>query len=84
MRKTTIGLLRGGIKDRYFQGFRDVPQQCGIKASLKFAEEQGLNRVNLAHSGVYYELRSDGWYKTSDSQCCDIENGLPVEGQKIN
>lgn len=83
MRKTTIGLLIGGIEDRYFQGFRGVPQS-GIKASLNFAEEQGWNRVDLAHSGVYYELRSDGWYKTSDSQCCDTENGLPFEGQKIN
>lgn len=83
MLKSTIGILRGGVKDRYFQGFRNIPQS-GIKNVLKFADEQGWNRVNIAYSGVYFELRSDGWYKTSDSQCCDRENGLPVEGKKIN
>lgn len=54
-----------------------------VKLLLKKCDEFGINRVSVAHSGLYYEKRDSGWFLTSDTEQCDATHGLPAEGRLI-
>ena len=54
-----------------------------VKAALSFADTQGWQKIGVAYSGVYFDRREDGWYKTSDFDACDRVHGLPSNGLKI-
>lgn len=50
---------------------------------LQKADACGIIRLNVAHSGLYYERRYGGWYLTSDTETCDRVHGLPPAGRLI-
>ena len=54
-----------------------------VREALAFADTQGWKKVGTVMSGVYYDRRPDGWWRTSDSEVCDRCHGLPPEGIKL-
>lgn len=58
-------------------------EYSSLTEALAWAESQGTLSVGLAYSGMYYVLRADGWYQTSDSSTTDTECGLPFDGRKL-
>lgn len=76
-------LLEGDKKNYKLQG---VAHDAGITffEVLKTAETNGITKITMPFTKVYLELRSDGWWRTSDYAQCDTHNGLPPEGLKIN
>ncbi len=73
------------IKDIYF--VKDLGGRCkqatSVRPLLREAEIYGITRLSVAHSGLYYERRNDGWYLTSDTEMCDSAHGLPPAGRLI-
>lgn len=75
-------LLNGGNKAPYWiQGFRQ--EEGSLKKMLTIAERESISELRVAHSGLRYRLREDGWWLTSDSVTCDKTHGLPSEGRLI-
>lgn len=80
------GLLMGdgtANSPYYIRGFRNEEFRK-IGDGFEICEREGINRLNIAYSGRYYEHRKDGWYETSDTETCDKVHSLPTEGRKVN
>lgn len=76
-------LLNGDKKIGYWiQGYRNNDSKS-VSNILDLADREGIQRLNVAHSGRYYLKKEDGWYLTSDTDTCDRECGLPPEGRKV-
>lgn len=54
-----------------------------LKEAFLLCRNAGIDRINVAYSGRYYELRQDEWYETSDLAACDKLHGMPPEGRKV-
>ena len=64
------------------QGHRNEDTKS-LSDVIKISNREGYTKLLLAHSGLYYEKRSDGWYLTSDTETCDKFHGIPSQGRKV-
>ena len=80
----TTSILYGGEKHvpYHIKGFRNE-ESFSIKKILDLCDREGITRLSVAFSGLYYERRTDGWYLTSDTEQCDRFHSLPPEGKKV-
>lgn len=77
-------ILMGGGTDKapyWVQGFRNE-EFLSVEKCLLLCEREGVQKLSIAYSGLYYERRTDGWWLTSDTEQCDKVHGLPSEGRK--
>lgn len=54
-----------------------------VETILELCEQSDVNILSVEYSGLYYILREDGWYITSDSDVCDKIHNLKPEGNFV-
>ncbi|QLE46390.1 hypothetical protein FD723_39965 (plasmid) [Nostoc sp. C052] len=66
----------------WLNGLRNE-ERGSLRGIIELAESKGITRISFLGSGRYLEKRSDGWFITSDSECCDKVHALPPKGKKM-
>lgn len=81
VRKTLLG---DGTKNFpwFIRGYSD--QFTNRKALLDFCEASSIDRLDLAHSSVYFLRTPQGWIETSDLPQTRKFKGIPEGGRLVN